>query len=106
MNAVLGGHVGSVGVRCAMSLTWLHWLSEGLLVLVSEGLKAVAGCLAQCSEAVLGVLVAGELLRELRVSTCSAWVLLVGTSDSLEVVASLRLIVDQTHGILDQMALA
>lgn len=94
-----------------MRLTWLCWLSEGLLlVLVSEGLEAVAGCLALCSEAVLGVLVAtGELLGELRVSACGSWVLLVGTCDSLEVVgvvASLWLIVDQADRVLDQMALA
>lgn len=78
-----------------MRLTWLCWLSEGLLILVSERLEAVAGYLALWTEAVLGVLVAtGELLSELRVSTWSSWVLLVGTRDSLEVVASLRLIVD------------
>ena len=94
-----------------MRLTWLRWLGEGLLlVLVSEGLEAVAGCLALCSEAVLGVLVAdGELLRELRVGSCGSWVLLIGTRDSLKVVGgvgALWLVVDQADRVLDQMALA
>ena len=88
----------------------MRWLGEGLLVLVSEGLEAVARCLALCSEAVLGVLVGGELLRELRIGTCGSWVLLIGTCDSLEVagsgVCSLRLVVDQADRVLDQMALA
>ena len=98
---------------CAMGLAWLSWLSEGLLVLVCEGLEAVAGRLALCSEAVLGVLAASELLSELGVGTCSSWVLLVGACGSLEVVvvvacdvAHLRLIVDQADRVLDQMALA
>ena len=88
----------------------MRWLGEGLLVLVSEGLEAVARCLALCSEAVLGVLVGGELLRELRIGTCGSRVLLIGTCDSLEVagsgVGSLRLVVDQADRVLDQMALA
>jgi len=77
-------------------------LCEGLLVLVSEGLKAVAGCLALCSEAVLGVLVADG---ELGVCTCGSWVLLI---DSLEVTGDSAwwLIVDQADWVLDQMALA
>ena len=88
----------------------MRWLGEGLLVLVGEGLEAVAGCLALCSEAILGVLVGGELLRELRVCTCGSWVLLIGACDSLEVagsgVGSLWLVVDQADWVLDQMALA
>ena len=91
-----------------MRLSWLCWLSKGLLVLVGEGLEGVASCLALCSEAVLGVLVAnGELLRELRVSACGSWVLLVGAGGSLEVVAvvgSLWLIVHYVDWILDQMS--
>jgi hypothetical protein len=94
-----------------MRLTWLRWLCEGLLlVLVSEGLEAVAGRLALGTEAVLGVLVAnGELLRELGVGYCGSWVLLIGTRDSLEVVGGVGawwLVVDQADWVLDQMSLA
>lgn len=110
MDAVLGRHVGVVGVGWAM-LAWLCWLSECLLVLVCEGLEAIATRLALCAKAILAVLAPTiELLSELRVRTSSPLHLLVGArANALEVigvVASLWLIVDQADRVLDQMALA
>ena len=92
-------------------LAWLRRLSECLLVLVCEGLKAVAARLALCAEAILAVLApAIELLSELRVGTSSPWHLLVGArANALEVVgvvASLWLIVDQADRVLDHVGLA